>query len=96
MKKDHPQVMVRIRPSESTSELRYHLNTVTMPSSTYDRKEKTYEYHCVFDPSVDNHKIWEDAIQGELTAVAEGRNLTLLAYGVTGSGKTHTIFGNER
>lgn len=26
----------------------------------------------------------------------EGYNTTILAYGITGSGKTHTIFGNEK
>lgn len=29
-------------------------------------------------------------------SVFEGHNATFLAYGQTGTGKTHTVFGNER
>jgi hypothetical protein len=29
-------------------------------------------------------------------AVFEGFNATFLAYGQTGTGKTHTVFGNEK
>lgn len=39
--------------------------------------------------------LWEEGIKEGVDTLLEGRNLTLIAYGVTGSGKTHTIFGNE-
>lgn len=35
-------------------------------------------------------------LQHNLDHFIEGYNTTILAYGITGSGKTHTIFGNEK
>ena len=34
--------------------------------------------------------------QHNLDHFIEGYNTTILAYGITGSGKTHTIFGSEK
>lgn len=48
----------------------------------------------MFGEEADNDAVFE-ATRQQVEGCLEGYNLTLLAYGVTGSGKTHTIFGND-
>lgn len=41
-----------------------------------------------------NSQIFDQTIKPILPNLLEGYNITSLAYGVTGSGKTYTMFGN--
>jgi hypothetical protein len=56
-----------------------------------------YEFPHVISPTDDNQALF-DYLQGSTLAesVCSGVNETLFAYGPTGSGKTHTIFGARR
>ena len=39
-------------------------------------------------------RIYEDVAKGSMNDVLNGYNGTIFAYGPTGTGKTHTMFGN--
>lgn len=55
-----------------------------------------HSFSRVFGPQDDNGKVFQDLQGPALTAsVCNGVNETLFAYGQTGAGKTHTIFGGD-
>lgn len=55
-----------------------------------------HSFSRVFGPQEDNARVFRDLHGPALTAsVCNGVNETLFAYGQTGTGKTHTIFGTD-
>lgn len=48
----------------------------------------------MWGPSSNNLQIYSDSIEQEIEGALQGYNTSILLYGVTGSGKTHTVFGN--
>lgn len=59
-----------------------------------NRKEKEYVFDGIFNEEHTNHSVFEKSIKPIIDNVIKGYNATALAYGVTGTGKTHTIFGD--
>lgn len=53
----------------------------------------TYTFDRVFDPDSGQEEIYNEAIVPIIESVLEGFNGTVLAYGQTSSGKTHTMVG---
>ena len=53
---------------------------------------KQYQFDRIFDPLSDNDKMFGELHQ-LLTSVLDGYNVSILAYGITGSGKTYTMEG---
>jgi hypothetical protein len=60
-----------------------------------DRKEKPFVFNGVFGEHFDNKSVFSESVQPNLDYLINGYNATFFAYGMTGSGKTHTIFGNN-
>ena len=58
------------------------------------RREKTFVFDNIFTERHSNYDLFEASIKGIIDNVMKGYNSTALAYGVTGTGKTHTVFGN--
>ena len=56
--------------------------------------EKKYCFNKIFTEKEKNKDVFETAIKPIINNVINGYNSTTLAYGVTGTGKTHTIFGD--
>jgi kinesin family member 5 len=52
-----------------------------------------YSFDRVFDPDSTQKDIYDEAIVPIIESVLEGFNGTVLAYGQTSSGKTHTMQG---
>lgn len=48
----------------------------------------------MFSPSDSNERLYREVIDSEIESAIEGFNTSIMMYGVTGSGKTHTVFGN--
>lgn len=61
-----------------------------------EKKEKPYHFNGVFADTSNNLQIFEAAIKYNLSCLIEGYNSTYLAYGITGSGKTFTVFGRNQ
>ena len=57
-------------------------------------QEKKYYFNKIFTEQEKNKDVFEQAIKPTINNVINGYNSTTLAYGVTGTGKTHTIFGD--
>jgi hypothetical protein len=74
-------------------------STVLVADQEYkntDRKMRPYTYSGVYDWCDNNKQIFETHLKEHVSAVLEGFNSTILAYGITGSGKTYTVFGPNR
>ncbi|XP_022853439.1 kinesin-like protein KIN-7D, mitochondrial isoform X3 [Olea europaea var. sylvestris] len=54
-----------------------------------------YAYDKVFGPNTNTQEVYDVAGQPVVKAAMEGVNGTVFAYGVTSSGKTHTMHGDQ-
>ncbi|KAL5806268.1 hypothetical protein ACOSQ4_029001 [Xanthoceras sorbifolium] len=55
-----------------------------------------YAYDRVFGPTTTTRHVYDVAAQHVVSGAMEGINGTIFAYGVTSSGKTHTMHGDQR
>ena len=53
----------------------------------------TFTFDCVYDENSTQEKVYENTARPAVLSTLEGYNATLLAYGQTGTGKTHTMEG---
>lgn len=53
-----------------------------------------YSFSRVFDEDTKNKSLYYDIVRNDLRKVLKGKWLTMMTYGTSGSGKTHTIFGD--
>ena len=58
------------------------------------RNEKIFFFDQIFDEENNNKDVFDKSIKPMIDNLIEGYNSTILAYGITGTGKTHTIFGD--
>lgn len=58
------------------------------------REEKIFNFDYVFDENDTNEMIFKKTVLSPVENLLNGYNSTILAYGMTGTGKTHTMFGN--
>ncbi|XP_023517696.1 kinesin-like protein KIN-7K, chloroplastic [Cucurbita pepo subsp. pepo] len=55
-----------------------------------------YAYDRVFGPTTTTRNVYDIAAQHVVSGAMDGVNGTIFAYGVTSSGKTHTMHGDQR
>lgn len=53
-----------------------------------------FYYDYVFGSALLNQYVFEQSLQPMLTNIFDGFNVTCMAYGITGAGKTYTMLGN--
>ena len=58
-----------------------------------DERPVRLSFDRVFGPEESTEQVYEDLVRPLVERVVEGYNATVLAYGQTTSGKTHTISG---
>lgn len=61
-----------------------------------DGRKSKFAFDRVFAPDEQTVEVYVDQVAGMVERVVEGYNATVLAYGQTTSGKTHTITGSEQ
>lgn len=57
---------------------------------------KAFTYSNVYSAEDHNRKIFNENLKADVSSVMQGFNCTILAYGITGSGKTYTVFGPNK
>ena len=79
-----------------------HVNTkagapvvVEEDGSSLSDNVRTFELDGVFDETCETCTVYEAAALPLVDRVVGGMNATILCYGMTGSGKTHTMLGEE-
>jgi hypothetical protein len=56
---------------------------------------ESFRFHKVFDMNTTNEQIYYTVAQPLVKSVLDGVNCTIMCYGASGSGKTHTMLGEE-
>ena len=94
---DHVRVAVRVRPSVSGRSCcdTSRRNTVLLARSSHGAARR-FAFDDVFEERTSNAELYGAIGQPLLRSALDGYNATLLAYGQTGAGKTHTIMGQGR
>lgn len=97
------QVFARVRPPTDPSSPSNYILTgedyilLKQPyNKNIDRRESSYVFDGVFSEKLKNNEIFKKCVQPNLQDLFRGINVTFFAYGMTGSGKTHTVFGASR
>lgn len=105
--KDPVQVYCRLRPMQNESDetcmkiISEQSIQVTPPDTSANfrsgtSKDVIFSFKKVFDESVCQKEVFETIGLPLVKSLLEGRNGLLFAYGVTGSGKTHTMNGEPQ
>ncbi|KAK9816490.1 hypothetical protein WJX72_000928 [[Myrmecia] bisecta] len=99
--KDHISVAVRFRPL-SDREIERGDREVwgVVAENTVGVKQEVgvrvkYSYDTVFDNAASNKQVYKVTSEGIVASAMDGINGTIFAYGVTSSGKTHTMMGDS-
>ncbi|XP_056413585.1 kinesin-like protein KIF21B isoform X2 [Hyla sarda] len=88
------RVALRIRPQSSKERAEgCHLCTWVYPGEPQVLlgKDKAFTYDYVFDMDTEQVKVYDICARGLVEGCFQGYNATVLAYGQTGAGKTHTM-----
>eukprot|EP00878_Enallax_costatus_P021403 GHUV01022653.1.p1 GENE.GHUV01022653.1~~GHUV01022653.1.p1 ORF type:complete len:190 (+),score=53.47 GHUV01022653.1:403-972(+) len=99
--KDNIKVAIRIRPLSEKEHTRGDTAVwatdgtggVGMYSSRSSTLNIKYAYDLVFDTATTNAQVFDHVGRPTIEPVTQGISGTLFAYGVTSSGKTHTMMG---
>lgn len=68
----------------------------TIPKSCFVSSiQRSFQFDAVYGPEVTQEEFFDDSVGSSITqnVLEEGFNTTIMAYGVTGSGKTYTMNG---
>ncbi|XP_042465898.1 kinesin-like protein KIN-7K, chloroplastic [Zingiber officinale] len=98
--KENVTVTVRFRPLSQREirqgeEIAWYADGDTIVRSEHN-PTLAYAYDRVFGPTTTTRHVYDVAAQHVVGGAMEGINGTIFAYGVTSSGKTHTMHGDQR
>ncbi|KNA06343.1 hypothetical protein SOVF_181940 isoform A [Spinacia oleracea] len=98
--KENVTVTVRFRPLSPKEirqgeEIAWYADGETVVRSEHN-PSIAYAYDRVFGPTTTTRHVYDVAAQHVVNGAMEGINGTMFAYGVTSSGKTHTMHGDQR
>ena len=80
--------------NEKIQMIKIEKNILYLEDVKNHKNNKTFLFDNIFNESTNNENIFNDAIKPMIDKILLGYNFTTLAYGVTGTGKTYTIFGD--
>lgn len=101
------EIYVRFRPPKPSSSISRSVNvtssdTVAIDAITDSSSGRTspipggtYRFHEVFDMNASNQQVYSTVAYPMVTQLMNGMNCTIMAYGCSGSGKTHTMVGDS-
>ncbi|OBT90006.1 hypothetical protein VE02_01562 [Pseudogymnoascus sp. 03VT05] len=99
------RVVARIRPTlgkelekdtivrAEASEDGKPMNIVRIPNPRNEAEEFSFAFNGVYDQSTSQEELFSNEVSPHLKALFQGLDVTIFAYGVTGTGKTHTMRG---
>ncbi|EKX47236.1 hypothetical protein GUITHDRAFT_69951 [Guillardia theta CCMP2712] len=70
------------------------VSVATKDSSAND--QATYQFDRIFTQDATQEEVFHVVMKDSVDSVLNGFNATVLAYGQSGAGKTHTMFGTEK
>lgn len=98
-KRENIRVVVRFRPlndrERKIEEKKDFKLSIDTENNTIDINKHHFTFDNVFNHTVAQEEIFEKVAKNSVQWVKEGYNSTIFAYGPTGTGKTHTMFGGQ-
>ena len=85
------QVVVRLRPHEGAKCVALEENTVFVTNTL---RHQQYHFQTVFPEDASQEQVFSKSCCQLVDSAVDGFNATIMAYGQTSSGKTHTMFGD--
>ena len=61
----------------------------------FRRKCVEYDFSRVYDHTIDQSTVFEENVMHLIEAAIKGTNVSIFAYGPTGTGKTYTMLGTD-
>ncbi|PNS21695.1 Kinesin-like protein 6 [Sphaceloma murrayae] len=68
---------------------------VRIPNPRNESEAYSFQFGSVFDQDATQQQIFDDEISPTVKSLFKGLDVTIFAYGVTGTGKTHTMRGGK-
>ncbi|KAI1264639.1 kinesin-II 95 kDa subunit [Xylariaceae sp. FL1019] len=68
-------------------------NVVKIPNPKNEAEEFSFAFNSVYDQAVTQEDLFTAEVAPHLKSLFQGLDVTIFAYGVTGTGKTHTMRG---
>ncbi|KAI1006769.1 hypothetical protein K3495_g1447 [Podosphaera aphanis] len=68
-------------------------NVVRIPNPKKESEEFSFRFNAVYDLKSTQEELFTNEIAPHLKSLFQGLDVTIFAYGVTGTGKTHTMRG---
>jgi hypothetical protein len=101
---ENMKVYLRVRPIKAGVENTIRVDTkqiaTVAPMTSHRAKytkteERTYDFNRCFGPEANNSEVFEHTFEPMLDRFLNGDSCVIFAYGMTNSGKTHTIQGTK-
>ncbi|KAK2628839.1 hypothetical protein QTJ16_001942 [Diplocarpon rosae] len=103
------RVVARIRPTLGNNELSKDtivraessqegkpFNVVRIPNPKNESEEFSFTFNGVYDQSTTQEELFTNEVAPHLKSLFQGLDVMVFAYGVTGTGKTHTMRGGMK
>ncbi|PBP18750.1 kinesin [Diplocarpon rosae] len=103
------RVVARIRPTLGVNELSKDtivraessqegkpFNVVRIPNPKNESEEFSFTFNGVYDQSTTQEELFTNEVAPHLKSLFQGLDVMVFAYGVTGTGKTHTMRGGMK
>ncbi|KAL5045218.1 hypothetical protein BDW71DRAFT_184481 [Aspergillus fruticulosus] len=84
--------------SQATSKLaalRDRDTIVRIPNPKNENEEYSFQFNAVYDANASQQELFEAEVTPTVKHLFNGFDVTIFAYGVTGTGKTHTMRGGK-
>ena len=85
-------VYVRLKPTDNNIGKNFFNDNKTL---TNLKTKENYSFNSLVDQSMSNNDIFNKYIKNNLQNLLKGLNLSIILYGQTSSGKTHTLKGSN-
>ena len=83
-----------LKNSFSEKMLKVEKNILYLEDVKTHKNNKIFVFDNIFNESTNNEEVFNESIKAMIDKILLGYNSTALAYGITGTGKTYTIFGD--
>ncbi|PGH26609.1 hypothetical protein AJ80_01738 [Polytolypa hystricis UAMH7299] len=79
----------------TTGSLHDRENIVRIPNPKNEGEEYSFQFNAVYDEGATQQELFDGEVAPTIKHLFNGFDVTIFAYGVTGTGKTHTMRGGK-
>ncbi|KAL1998135.1 hypothetical protein VTN02DRAFT_6795 [Thermoascus thermophilus] len=83
------------RSEREKASLRDRENIVKIPNPKNESEDFSFQFNAVYDADVTQEELFDAEVAPTVKHLFNGFDVTIFAYGVTGTGKTHTMRGGK-